>query len=61
MATMTAGPSSAKGRSQQAQCINESSSPIVNITTSGNRAQLLPGFSRVDLERATIIHPPERD
>jgi len=34
-----------------------SSSPIVNITTSGNRAQRLPGFSCVDLESAT----PERD
>jgi hypothetical protein len=61
MATTIAGPSLAKGRSQQAQCINERSRPIVNVTTSGKRAQLLPNFSCADLKDAALIHPPGRD
>ncbi len=41
--------------------ISESSSPTVNIRTSGNRTKRLPISSCAGLESANIIHPPERD
>jgi hypothetical protein len=56
---MIVGPSFAKGGSQQAQCSNESSSPTVNIRTSGNRGQRVP-LSSAELGSALIIHLPER-